>query len=239
MKTAVCIAGYFDSLTDPSSKGLDGFSHLAEHVFSKTDVDVYIHSWDLDNSTKILELYGDFVKGHKFEPQIDFTQLETYPSKGPRPQSRIFSQLYSVQESFKLLRGSGKNYDCVIKTRFDIGRINRRTSGPHNSRNPHAVQCINFNPFLDMDKFYMAEWAQKTFDEEGPADMWFYSNQENMLSFSTIYDLIRRDMREGLAMEAWAGQAHGGLVNVIKCYKWFLIQTGLWDKKETLPTTWE
>ena len=40
MKTAVCIAGYFDSFTDPNSKGVDGYKHLQKHVFSKCDTDV-------------------------------------------------------------------------------------------------------------------------------------------------------------------------------------------------------
>ena len=48
MKTAVCIAGYFNSSRDLSSKGIDGYEHLKKHVFSKSDVDVYIHSWDLE-----------------------------------------------------------------------------------------------------------------------------------------------------------------------------------------------
>lgn len=241
MKTAVCIAGYFDSLNDNTSKGIDGFEHLKKHVFSKSDVDVFIHSWDEVNRERILELYGNKVKAFKFEPQIDFRPLETVPPKGSyAPQSRIFSQLYSVQESFRLLREHpSQNYDCVIKTRFDVGRVNRATAGPQNPRHPYAVQCINFNTSLDMNKFYLAKWAQRTFDEEGPADMWFYSNYNNMLSFSRIYDIILRDMVKGGEMEKWAGEEHGGLVNVIKCYKWFLLKTGLWNKKKALETKWE
>ena len=42
------------------------------------------------------------------------------------------------------------NYDCVIKSRFDLGRINRDTSGK-GGVNPYPVQCINFNPNLDMN----------------------------------------------------------------------------------------
>ena len=53
MKIALCLSGYFDSLTDLSSKGIDGFDHLKRHVFSKGDVDVYIHSWDKKMNPKL------------------------------------------------------------------------------------------------------------------------------------------------------------------------------------------
>ena len=239
MKTAICIAGYFDSFTDLSSKGIDGYEHLKKHVFSKSDVDVYIHSWDLEKKEFILDLYGESVKSHLFEPQIDFSPMQTLKSAdGYVPQSRLLSQYYSVQKSFELLKEKGERYDCVIKTRFEVGRINRNTSGP-GLHNPYAVQCINFDPTLDMQKFYMAEWSQKYFDEEGPADMWFYSNQDNMILFSSFFDLIKKEMIKGGKMEKWAGSLHGGLVNGIKCYKWFLMRSGLWDKRVALPTTWE
>ena len=238
-KTAICISGYFDSLTDPTSKGADGYKHLQKHVFSKSDVDVYIHSWDLKKKQVILDLYGECIKGYHFEPQIDFSPMETVRGVGGYvPQSRLFSQYYSVQKSFELLKEKGERYDCVIKTRFDVGRINRNTSGP-GMHNPYAVQCINFDPHLDMEKFYMAEWSQATFDEEGPADMWFYSSQDNMISFASFFDLIKKEMRTGGQMEKWAGSADGGLVNGIKCYKWFLMRSGLWDKRIALSTTWE
>tara|TARA_R100001163_G_C5039718_1_gene178140 strand:+ start:271 stop:993 length:723 start_codon:yes stop_codon:yes gene_type:complete len=240
MKTAVCIAGYFDSFTDPDSKGVDGYKHLQKHVFSKCDADVYMHSWDFEKKQLVLDLYGESVKGHCFEPQIDFSSIQTVQQVGGyAPQSRLFSQYYSVQKSFELLEQTGEKYDCVIKTRFDVGRINRRTSGAPNAPSPYAVQCINFDVNLDMQKFYLAEWSQQTFDEEGPADMWFYSSQQNMMAFTNFFNLIKKEMIVGSEMEKWAGSKHGGLVNGIKCYKWFLIRSGLWNKRVTLSTTWE
>ena len=73
MKIALCLSGYFDSLTDLSSKGIDGFDHLKRHVFSKGDVDVYIHSWDKENESQIKTLYNP--KYAIFEHQIDFSDL--------------------------------------------------------------------------------------------------------------------------------------------------------------------
>lgn len=229
-KTAICISGYFDSLVDKSSKGVDGYNHLKNHVFSKTDVDVYIHSWDLNNKDKILDLYGDKIKTHIFEPQINFEPYVTgvdYVNNPRSSQSRLLSQYYSVQKSFELLYSTNQHYDCVIKTRFDVGRINRNTPGT-------PVENINFNPLLPMDKFYLADWSY--FESEGPADMWFYSNYKNMRHFCDIYNLILKDMVPGGEMEKWAGSSDGGILNGIKCYKWFLIQKGLWNIKSPLQT---
>ena len=75
-------------------------------------------------------------------------------------------------------------YDCVIKSRFDLGRINRNSSGP-GLGNPFAVQCINFNPEYNMKVLYMANWQY--LDTEGPADMWFYGNAEVMNNFSLVH----------------------------------------------------
>lgn len=237
MKIAICISGYFNSSRDKSSKGKDGFKHLKKHVLNKVDSDVYIHSWDLENKNKIIDLYEKNLKGVLFEEQIDFTKDAIIPNKtGYVPQSAIFSQLYSVQKSFELLQMSQTQYDCVIKTRFDVGRINRMTSGPGRS-NPFPVQCINFSPNYDMRNFYIANWQY--LDTEGPPDMWFYSNYQNMKCFSEIYNTIKKDMKIGSEMDIWAGKEGGGVVNVIKAYKWFLIKNDLWKSIKPLNTVWE
>ena len=238
MRVAICLAGYFNSLTDPTSKGVDGFEHLYKHVISKVDkVDVYAHSWDIQNEQLIRSTYKDYLKELVVEPQLDFNPqviqngLDTF-NHGHYSHPRItFSQFYSVQRSFDLLVQSGEQYDVVIKARYDIGRINRNTSYSY------PVQCINFDPQRDMEQFYTANWPY--LNTEGPADMWFYSSLDNMKSFAYIYDIMLRDYKPGTAYAEFAGSNDGGLINAIKFYKWFLIQTGLWDKKQLLDTTWE
>ncbi len=238
MKTAICIAGYFDSLVDGSSKGIDGHKHLKERVLSKVDADIYIHSWDVDKKQQILDLYGDKVKKYIFEPQIDFEPYTTgvdYSNNPRSSQSILFSQFYSIQKSFELLYSNKKHYDCVIKSRFDIGRVNYFTDRA-GGRAP--TQSISFDITLPMNYFYLASWGHENwrFDTEGPADMWFYSNYENMKHFCNIYDIIKKDMIPNDKMEKWAGDNDGGIHNGIKCWKWFLIQAGLWDLKVPLTT---
>jgi len=244
MKIALCLHGYFDSQRDANSKGLDGFNHIKKHILDGNNVDIFIHSWDLPNKEKIISLYENWIIDAAFEEQIDFVPLcrengldhRTLDS-GRTHFKNVFSQFYSVQRAFELMLESGLQYDCVIKARFDLGRINRLTSGPQSPQNPYPVQCINFDPTLPMDKFYMADWQY--FETEGPADMWFYSSQENMEAFAGIYDALKADLRIDSPFEEWAGPNDGGMMNSIKALKWFFIQNGLWDKKQPLNTTWE
>jgi hypothetical protein len=250
MKVALCLHGYFNSFTDSTSKGEDGFKHLQEHVFSKCDPDVYIHSWDLQNKDIILDLYKDYIVDSHFEEPIDFSDqvkennLHLLPkTPGYVPPETIFSHMYSIQKSFEFQELKDRDYDVVIKSRFDVGRINRNSTGP-GSTNPYPVQCINFDPSLPMDKLYMANWQAEYLKNEGPADMWFYSSKEKMLKFSNIYSIIKRDMVVDPNTHTsdflhWAGTLSNGMINTIKTFKWFFIKTNLWENKGLLETTWE
>jgi hypothetical protein len=237
MKVAICLAGYFNSLKDQTSKGIDGFDHLKRHVISKVDqVDVYIHSWDLENREKIINCYAPWIKSCKFEEQKIFDST-TEVNPGYQSLHSIKSQFYSVSESFRLIPlAKFETYDWIIKSRFDIGRINRNSAGPHNLQNPYPVQCINFDPNLPKDKFYLANW--KYFDTEGPPDMWFYGDPSSMKHFRFLDDCML-DMLKNPQYINWCGDKDGGVYSPIKGYKFFLGFTGLWDKKHPLETTWE
>lgn len=243
MKIALCLAGYFDSLTDQTSKGIDGFYYIKKHILNKGDVDVFLHNWQPDIKNKLLNLYQP--KKFLIEDQIDFSTIvkkrkfDVLNSERRSPFT-IFSHFYSVQKSFELWLNyqniTNIKYDVVIKSRFDLGRINRNTSGPHLA-NPYPVQCINFDINLDMNNLYMANWDY--FDTEGPPDMWFYSNANNMKLFSNVYNIIKDDFKYGSEYCKWAGESDGGMINSIKAWKWFLLKTNLWQKKIPLKTNWE
>lgn len=241
MKIALCLHGYFNSFTDPDSRGEAGFEHLQKHVFSKGDVDVYFHSWDLENRSNILKLYSPYLKEWYLEPQRDFSEtvkrngLDKVPQQpGFVPPETIFSNLYSVSKSFSFSELERKDYDVVIKSRFDVGRINRGTTADGEAI---PVQCINFDPNLPMNYLYMADWQY--LDTEGPPDMWFYSGKTSMLKFKNLYDIIERDLTPGGTYEEWAGPHDNGILNTVKAFKWFMVQTGLWERKKLLETFWE
>ena len=247
-KIALCLSGYFDSFTDLTSKGVDGFEHIKKHILSQNngDIDIFIHSWDISNQLKIEMLYGDKIKKQVFEPQINFlpvcieNKLNTIKLHSAySPPQNILSHFYSVQKSHELMSlyeiENNFEYDIVIKSRFDLGRINRNTSGP-GLFNPYPVQCINFNPLLDMSKIYMANW-QFT-EDEGVADMWFYSNSKNMKNFCNLYEIMKMDLIPNGDYRNFV-PSEEQLCNAIRMYKWFFIKTGLWDKKILLETFWE
>lgn len=244
MKIALCLHGYFNSQRDKNSLGDDGFHHIKKHILNNNNVDIYIHSWDIENEEKIISLYRYFIKNIKLQNQIDFkplyyqNKLNLLPSRdGVTPFWNVFSQFYSIQKSFELMIESKINYDIIIKARFDLGRINRNTSGSGFSENPHAVQCINFNKNLNMNLLHMAYWQY--LETEGPADMWFYSNKENMSYFAKIFDILKDEIKINSEYQKWAGLNDGGMLNTIKAWKWFLIKTDLWNKKNLLQTHWE
>jgi len=290
-KIALCLHGYFSSLKDQTSLGKDGYDYIKKHILMYRDlgyeVDVFFHSWEPHLSEEICGLYDP--KHWICQEQIDFEAIARENSVGrkdldPKGQlgswtldsktgngyvgpERILSHFYSVQEAVKLCKQweeeNDFKYDCVIKSRFDLGRINRKETGP--GRNL-PVQCIAFNPELDMDYFYQAYWD---LFNEGPADMWFYSKSENMDHFCHLYDktlteYLRKDSDYSKAVTGgWfeskandfrtnetlkeAGERAKDLhqypehmvCNAILLYKWFLKDSGLWQKSKMLETVWE
>ena len=241
MKIALCISGYFNSFTDLESKGIDGFSHIKKHILDKHDVDVYIHSWDVVNRDFIESLYKKWLVTSKFELQMSFDEIicenNLNSFSGARPISSIFSHLYSAQESYKLSYNSLKKYDLVFGTRFDVGRINRRTSGPHNYNNPYPVQCINLVDSIQNDKIYMANWQY--FETEGPCPFWLYGSYTTMNPFCEIYDFAKNEFKPNSGYEQMCGTNDGGMVNVTKLYKWFMIKNKPWENRINLETVWE
>ena len=293
MKITLCLSGYFNSLKDNTSQGSDGFAYIQKHILAKRDegheVDVFFHNWEPFLEQTLLNLYKPV--SYIIEPQIDFNDiaednnvsrrhldtdgalgswsLDSKQGAGYVGPERILSQYYSVQKSFELMRSHEKEnnfrYDCVIKSRFDLGRINRATSGPGKS-NPWACQCIDFNTEYDMAHFYQVYWD---LFNEGPADMWFYSSSENMECFSTLYDKTLQDYLqigseyskavttgwpESNAFSFRSNEIEKKIedreknlykypshmvVNAILLMKWFLMDNNLWNNSKLLKTEWE
>lgn len=238
-KVALCLHGYFNSFTDSSSKGVDGFNYLKKKVFDlpNVTVDVFIHSWDIEHQEEIESLY--IPEYSMFEEQYSFDNLiRSYGLSNvstPRSPLAVISHLYSVA---KVMRAAFlKPYDIFIKARFDIGRINRMSSGP-GKPNPYPVQCINFDPELvtkNPGAIMMANWQ---YYNDGPPDMWFYGDYEAMRPFSTLDLSVIEDLMPGSRFRQDANTMDE-VVNAIRLYKSFLKKHNRWDNRVMLPTEWE
>jgi hypothetical protein len=240
MKIALCLHGLFDSLYDSTSKGMDGYIYIKKHILDIYNPDVFVHSWEVNKSQEIIDLYKP--KANIFEEQIDFSKI--IKERGldklqncPRPPFIVLSHFYSVNKTIKLAFDSD-NYDIIIKSRFDLGRINRQTSGP-GLNNPYPVQCINFYTDIDEDKLYLANWNHFAM---GPADMWFYGSGEIMKNFITLYDDLLKNFYINSEYHKFATSIEGNsgdLSNSIAFYKYWMIQNGLWNNLKKLDTKWE
>jgi hypothetical protein len=241
MKIALCLHGLFDSTTDSTSNGLDGHEYIKKHILEKGDVDVFIHSWEVEKQGLIEAIYQP--KKSIFEPQIDFKETIIKNSLdnlagAPRSPQNVLSHLYSVSEVMRLPYESDTKYDIVIKSRFDLGRINRNTSGPGKG-NKYAVQCINFQTDIEQDKIYNANWNHF---HMGPADMWFYGSMQTMKPFTELYKSVLIDMKAGSEFHKFATEIEGNggdLVHAVAFYKWWMLKNNMWETRVNLDTVWE
>jgi hypothetical protein len=131
MKVAICISGQPRNYEQ-------GYYELKKWFLDKYDCDIYIHTWK--------DVKSPMSGGHKFTtvPEYHFSEndysriLELYtPIKSffqkPIPFDKtkiqghlgynlhnVLSGSYSIYACNKLLQESGKHYDLVIRTRFDL-----------------------------------------------------------------------------------------------------------------------
>lgn len=240
MKIALCLHGLFNSTFDSTSSGFDGFKYIKKYILDQGNVDVFVHSWETDKEQLIKKMYNP--KEILVEKQKDFSDIINERgldklNNCPRSPQSVLSHLYSVSKALALPFKSNIQYDIIIKSRFDLGRINRNTSGP-GLINPYPVQCINFQTNIVMDKIYMANWNHFNM---GPADMWFYGSQQIMNHFTSLYSSLYEQMYIGSDFHKFAIQIEnnkGDLSNAVAFYKWWMIQNGLWENRITLETTW-
>jgi len=242
-RVALCLHGLFNSATDLSARGLDGYAHIKRHVLDHHDVDVFIHTWNDQPLDEITKLYNP--RSIIAQPRIDFSplirskRLESLQN-APRPLQSVLSHLYGVSKSIELVYSSNNfhDYEIVVKARFDLGRINRLTSGP-GLGNPHPVQCINFQTPILPSRLYMANWNHFAM---GPADMWFYGDQQVMRRFTHLYqDYLDNLNLDGDFCKFATGIEgnQGDISNAIAFYKYWMINNRMWDSAVHLNTSWE
>ena len=197
MKIALCLHGIVGT-TDKYGSGQKpipaeiGFQHFKKHVMDINDeVDVFIHTWSQDQQAHLKELYNPVSIVAEGQPQYiknqELREIAKQSMRDPTwtPPARhnlnrkqaIYCRWKSTQNVLNLVKESGKQYDYVLLTRFDIAFL------------------VDF-AFKDYDpeKFYA----------QGPAgapknglnlinDLWYFANQENMMKFSTLFDNLEKE----------------------------------------------
>ena len=201
MRIALALHGYFNNKVDPFS-GENGFKYLTDILLSKYPVDVFIHSWDVDQRSHLYDLYEPQFA--IIENQLSFKEAmrelnvsQEYFDEGfdrnnsPYAACRIestLSFLYSRKMALELVykyeTELNFQYDIVITARFDLGQRDKF------GKWKYYVSQMNFDPTLDMNYIYSAMWDQLN---AGYADQWFYSNSNNMRLLSMAFDAALND----------------------------------------------
>jgi len=194
-KIALCMSGYFGSTRDPNSDGKVASDYIKRVLLDKYDIDIFIHTWDVDRKDEISEIYEKNLKDMVVQPQYNFDKetklLEGDWSNSPTTKLVTLSQAYGRQKSIKIKKEyEDENnfvYDWVIYARFDLGLRDVPTAQP-------KYRCceIKFDSEYDNRYLYSKYWNQMN---QGFADMWLYSNSKTMDIYSEYYDYIFKYMK--------------------------------------------
>ncbi|KKL28580.1 hypothetical protein LCGC14_2373740, partial [marine sediment metagenome] len=146
MKVAVCISGQPRNVQR-------GFTYIQPNLLERNDCDVFIHTWwdseqvgktfinagdhvasnpvAADTLTTIIRLYSPTAM--HFEPQIEFDTSNYVENVFPaiKPFASL-SQKYSAWRVHELRRESGREYDAVIRLRFDYALQSPITAEDYN-----------------------------------------------------------------------------------------------------------
>jgi len=198
MKIALSITGFYGNKENPNA-GDAGYAYLKEHIIDKYDTDVIIHSWNPELEGKLVEQYKPVT--YSVQKNYDFKQMlaqegvtQEYFDVGFNREASPFKQckleytasfLYGRWHTLKHIEDrktiGGIDYDYVIATRFDIGQ-----------RGGDSVKHLKFDPELDPQYIYSAQWNQHN---AGYADMWFWSNPENMSKLGEAYPEMEKHFK--------------------------------------------
>ena len=131
MKIALCLTGYVGSLEkfnhQNSSEQIhigEAFEYYKKNVIQDYDVDIFIHSWDINRKEEILEIYKPC--SHIIEPQKEQFKIDHTLFEGMQRdivfgcQSQKYSRMKAIELKKKYEKENNFEYDFVFLSRFDI-----------------------------------------------------------------------------------------------------------------------
>lgn len=183
-ESALCLSGIVGGTKGKDGKGeaLDAlvpFLHYRDHVLTKNDVDVFMHSWSVESEDELRRLYRPVVA--QFEEQIrfsaDFREHITH--------SRWYSQREALRLKRQHERERDQRYRMVMVGRFDLVWFTDVVLDEY-----------------DATYFWASHWNHNGSNKLGPfdrtnrnakrgfLDLWFFSGSENMDRFGGLYDRL-------------------------------------------------
>lgn len=221
MKIALAICGLFNNSASQLS-GIQGYQYLKQILLDKYNPDLFIYSQDLNNEFVIKELYQPTYS--TFEPQIDFEKVmidnnisQDYFDEGFDRKLTMFANC-KITSTLSFLYGRNRvlnlvdiyerkrkfKYDVIVLVRFDCGHRNPGWEGEF------FVDQMLFDPILDMSRVYSGFWNQCN---AGFADMWFFSNSDNMKIVGKAYNSAlncfkKNSVYEHMVTTGWPDSVH-------------------------------
>jgi hypothetical protein len=189
-------------LTGLARKVQEGYDGYWKHIIDNNDVDLYLHAWESksdevtnnEDSTIVSQVYPN-TKYINIEKPFKFTKyregIDTPRNDKSRPLSdfdvfsnfRSLPMYYSWQSTYKEIQNSGIEYDCIIRSRYDIGG-----------------DSLNISEF-DLNKIYTSNWHWKNSTVHD--DNFFISNMSNSDKvFPNIFTNIVNHNKERGTMES-------------------------------------
>lgn len=119
-------------LTGLARKVEEGYEHYWKHIIDNHDVDFYLHCWKDEEWEKVEEIYPDAKYMYQQNP-FKFTKfregIESPNDDKSRPLEeydvwgnfRTFPMFYSWEQTYNALRVTRHKYDCIIRSRYDLG----------------------------------------------------------------------------------------------------------------------
>jgi len=189
-------------LTGLARKVQEGYNDFWKYIIDNNDVDLYLHAWESkpdevtnnEDSNIVHQVYPNatyvniekpfkFTKyregiktprDDKSRPLVDFDVFSNF---------RSFPMYYSWQSTYENIKSSNVNYDCIIRSRYDIGGDN-----------------LNVSEF-DLNKIYTSNHHWK--NSHVHDDNFYISNQSNSDKvFTNIFENIVEFNRDRGVMDS-------------------------------------
>jgi hypothetical protein len=185
MKIALCLSGFMRNFTTT-------YANLREHLLRHHDVDVFIHTWDIqDANTPHLHIVQDKTAGlyqakHMVvEPFATFTINPIVASKNfdkARNPNNVISMQTKIKACNDLCAQYAKNnniqYDCVIRLRPDVNLKSTFIIDKAKLNQINVPQCGDFGGLNDQIAY------------SNPANMSIYANLINSMESYLEHDQV-------------------------------------------------